>query len=85
LVSAIYFYQLKKLNLIPNRPLPIYLGASLESGKVWGDTNLSHERFIESASVFIGADSLLGPIYLAFGATDTGRKAAHLMIRPAFK
>ncbi len=85
LISAIYFYELEKLNIIPNRPLPIYTGFSLEAGKVWGETNLSTNRFIESASVFIAADSILGPIYLAAGATENGRKSVHLTLRPAFR
>ncbi|MBS0290623.1 MAG: patatin-like phospholipase family protein [Proteobacteria bacterium] len=84
LVSAIYYYQWKKLHPIPNRPLPIYLGASLEEGKVWGEANLSSNRFIGSGSVFLAADSILGPIYLALALTDTGRKAAHLTLRPVF-
>ncbi len=85
LVSAIYYYQWKNLHIIPNRPLPIYVGASLEKGKVWGEPNLSDNRFIGSGSVFIAADSILGPIYLAVGATDTGHQAVHLTLRPVFR
>ncbi len=85
LLSGIYFYEFKKIHIIPNRPTPVYLGGSLESGKVWQGTNLSDNSFIESGSLFIGVDSLLGPAYLAVGITDTGRKAIHLMLRPAFK
>ena len=85
LLTGIYFYEIKKLSLIPNRPSPVYAGASLERGKVWGDTNLGDNKFISSGSLFLGIDSLIGPIYLAFGMTDNGRKAAHLVIRPAFR
>lgn len=85
LISAIYFYQIKKLDIIPNRPLPLYIGTSFEAGKVWGETNLSNNRFEESVSIFAGADTILGPIYLAIAATDSGRKAAHLVLRPPFK
>jgi NTE family protein len=85
LITGIYFYEFKKLEIIPNRPSPIYLGASLESGKVWGETNLSDNDFLTSGSVFVGIDSILGPIYLDFGMTEHGRKAGHLAIRPAFK
>ncbi len=85
LISAIYFYKWKKLNIIPNRPLPIYVGATLEEGKVWGRPNLSQNDRVGSASVFVGADSILGPIYFAVGATDTGHQAVHLTLRPVFK
>ncbi|MGD9591258.1 MAG: patatin-like phospholipase family protein [Candidatus Berkiella sp.] len=85
LITAIYYYQWKNLHVIPNRPLPIYVGASLEKGKVWGNPNLSQNRFIGSGSVFIGADSILGPIYFSVGATDTGHQAVHLTLRPVFR
>lgn len=85
LISAIYFYEIKQIQIIPNRPSPVYIGASLEEGKVWGNTNLDANRFIGSASLFVAIDSMLGPFYLAVGATDTGRKAAHLTLRPAFR
>ncbi|MBS0288310.1 MAG: patatin-like phospholipase family protein [Proteobacteria bacterium] len=85
LISAIYFYQLKKLQIIPNRPSPVYVGATIEEGKVWGQPNLSQNSAVGSASLFIGVDSILGPIYLAFGATDNGHKALHLTLRPVFK
>jgi NTE family protein len=85
LVNAIYFYELTKLKIIPNRPGKIYLGVSLETGKAWEDANLTDNQFVTSGSLFLGIDSILGPIYLAFGMTDNGRKAAHLEIRPVFK
>jgi NTE family protein len=85
LITGIYYYEINQLPIIPNRPTPVYLGASLEGGKVWGETNLSNNEFITSGSIFIGLDSILGPVYIAFGMTDNGRKAAHLAIRPAFK
>lgn len=84
LLSAVYFYEIKKINFIPNRPLPLYVGASLESGKVWGEVNLSNNEIIDSASIFLAADTIIGPIYFALAATDTGQKAAHLLLRPAF-
>ncbi len=84
LLTAIYYYRWKNLHLVPNRPLPIYVGVSLEKGKVWGQPNLSQNDFVGSGSAFIAADSILGPIYLAMGATDTGHKAIHLTLRPVF-
>ncbi len=85
LVSAIYFYQFKQVQLVPNRPMLVYLGSSLEAGKVWGNANVSNERWIGSGSLFLAADTLIGPFYLAFGVTDNGHKAVHLALRPPFK
>ncbi|MGE3320182.1 MAG: patatin-like phospholipase family protein [Candidatus Berkiella sp.] len=85
LASAVYFYELKRVEIIPNRPALIYLGASAEMGKVWKNTNLVDDRWIGSGSLFAAADTIIGPIYLAWGITDNGHKAAHLALRPAFK
>lgn len=85
LLSAVYFYELKRIEIIPNRPALLYLGASAEMGKVWKNTNLTDDRWIGSGSVFAAADTIIGPIYLAWGITDNGHKAAHLALRPAFK
>lgn len=85
LITAIYFYEFKQLEIIPNRPALCYLGTSLETGKAWGNSNQSHERWLGSASVFVASDTIIGPLYLAFGMTDNGHRAAHLALRPAFK
>lgn len=85
LVSAVYFYEFKQIELVPNRPMLVYLGSSLETGKVWGNANVSDEQWIGSGSLFLAADTLIGPFYLAVGITDNGHKAAHLALRPAFK
>lgn len=84
LLNAVYFYEVNQLELIPNRPALVYLGASAEAGKVWGNSNQSHEQWLGSGSVFAAADTMIGPIYLAFGITDNGHKAMHLALRPAF-
>lgn len=84
LLNAVYFYEFNQLELIPNRPALFYLGASAEAGKVWGHSNQSHEQWLGSGSLFAAADTILGPIYLAFGVTDNGHKAMHLALRPAF-
>ncbi|MFI4937547.1 MAG: patatin-like phospholipase family protein [Candidatus Berkiellales bacterium] len=84
-INGIYFYNIKNINLIPNRPVPVYIGASLEAGKVWGQPNVTNNRFFEGGSIFVGLDTILGPIYLAAGITDNGRKAIHLSLRPPFK
>lgn len=85
LATLIYFYKFSKINFIPNRPWPVYLGGSFEVGNVWGERNISPRKSpIYSNSVFIGTDTLIGPIYLGAGATYNGQKAVHLLIGPFF-
>lgn len=83
-VTGIYYYEFSQISLIPSRPSPFYIGASLEWGKVWEFTNLSDNEAIFGGSLFAGLDSIIGPIYLAFGITDNDNKAVHLMLRPPF-
>jgi NTE family protein len=65
------------------RPLGtgLYAGASLEAGNAWAareDVSLSDLRI--GASVFLGFDTFLGPLYLSLGVADGGRNAAYLFL-----
>jgi NTE family protein len=62
-----------------------YLGVSLEAGNVWrvgSDVSLSDLRY--AGSVFIGIDSPLGPVYVAYGRAEGGRAAATFQLGVAF-
>ena len=63
----------------------IYLGGSLEAGNTWSagsDVSLSDLR--TAGSVFLGADSPLGPVYLAFGWAERGKNAVSFSIGVPF-
>jgi NTE family protein len=65
--------------------MPMYVGMSLEAGNVWGgrgDVDLSSLR--TDASLFIGLDSLLGPVYLSFGYDSGGNTAIFLSLGRGF-
>ena len=58
-----------------------FMGASLEAGNTWasaGDLRLSGLRWAGSA--FIGADTGLGPLYIALGSAQRGSTALYLFI-----
>lgn len=64
---------------------PIYLGAVLEAGNVWNnrsDASLNDLHY--SASLFFGADTFLGPVYLGYAVGDDGQNAAFLYIGQIF-
>jgi len=83
--DAIYFYRVKNVNLIPNYPFPLYVGFSAEAGNAWlNHTSLFKHSFIAAGSIFLGFDTILGPIYLGYGMADNGRKAAHLALGKLF-
>ena len=65
--------------------VPVYLGMSLEAGNVW--QNMSDAKLTnlhKDASVFLGLDTFLGPIYLGSGFDDHGDQAFYLFLGRTF-
>ncbi|MEA3182745.1 MAG: hypothetical protein QOI59_6268 [Gammaproteobacteria bacterium] len=65
--------------------VPTYLGVSFETGNVWehrGDASFGSLR--HDASVFLGMDTLLGPVYVASGFDDRGQHAFYLFLGRTF-
>ncbi|HET9793828.1 MAG TPA: patatin-like phospholipase family protein [Thermoanaerobaculia bacterium] len=57
----------------------IYAGGSVETGNVWQDSvTFSKLRF--AGSVFVSADTLIGPLYLGYGLADGGHGSAYLAL-----
>lgn len=80
LVEAAFYRRLGDITF-----LPIYTGFSLEAGNTWvvkSDINSDNMRY--AGSLFIGAETFLGPIYFAIGATDSGESAFYLNIGKSF-
>ena len=55
---------------------PFYLGGTLEAGNIYGDissntsSNINFAEALKSASIFVGLNTFLGPLYLAYGYHD---------------
>jgi len=65
--------------------LPTYIGASAELGNAWQDeSDISLDSSIFAGSVFVGVDSILGPVYLAVGLADTGQHALYFYVGRTF-
>ena len=65
--------------------VPTYLGASLEAGNVWESrSEATFGNTQKDASVFLGMDTLLGPLYLAFGFDEHGNQAFYLFLGRTF-
>jgi NTE family protein len=65
---------------------PTYVGVSLEAGNVYeklGDINWGSTR--KDASVFLGIDTFLGPVYLATGYEEHGKEAFYLFLGRTFQ
>jgi NTE family protein len=65
--------------------VPTYLGASLEAGNVWQSRSAaSFGNTHKDASVFLGMDTLLGPLYIATGFDQHGNQAFYLFLGRTF-
>lgn len=63
----------------------LYLGGWLEGGNVWPTSDAVGDDLIATATLLAGADSKLGPVYLAYGVTDTNEDAIYLVIGRTFQ
>ena len=65
--------------------LPIYTGFSLEAGNAWDNkADIHSDNLRYAGSIFIGADTFMGPLYFSIGATDRGERAVYLNIGKTF-
>jgi NTE family protein len=65
---------------------PTYMGFSLEAGNVYDKLgNISWASTRKDASVFVGIDTLLGPVYIATGYQEHGREAFYLFLGRTFQ
>ncbi len=65
--------------------VPIYLGMSLEAGNVWQNmSQVKWNTLHKDASLFLGLDTFLGPVYLGSGFDDHGNQAYYLFLGRTF-
>jgi NTE family protein len=67
--------------------LPAYAGFSLEYGNVYqdrDDISLAPEDALAAGSVFVGVDTILGPIYLSYGHAEQGNNGVYLFLGRLF-
>jgi NTE family protein len=64
----------------------LYLGGSVEAGNVWKQNekqfDLGNLRL--AGSIFVGYDTIIGPLYLAFGHADGGYNAGYFYLGRTF-
>jgi NTE family protein len=65
--------------------LPIYTGFSLETGNNWNRfDDINAEDLTYAGSLFIGADTFIGPLYVAFGGNNRGDRALYFYLGQTF-
>lgn len=80
--ELIYMYRLD--NASAAFTIPLYAGGSLEVGGAWDETDdMTVDSLIPAGSLFLGADTPLGPLYLA-GGLAKGDASLYLMLGRLF-
>lgn len=80
LFSLAYHRRLNDIDIIPT-----YAGVTLETGNVWQlQDDISFSDLRNSASLFVGAKTPLGPVYLAYGYSDNGDRTLYFYLGNPF-
>jgi len=82
LLRGVYFRRIGDIQW-----LPAYAGLSLEYGNVYedrDDISLSPDDALLAASVFLGLDTVLGPLYLSYGHAEQGHDGVYLFLGRLF-
>ena len=75
---VVYYHRVAQVPLIGGN---FYAGGSLEAGNTWqqrGDASTGN--LITAGSVFVAADTFLGPFYLAYGRASGGASSFYLLL-----
>jgi len=77
LARAIYYRRFVAADKLFDAP--VYLGASIERGNVWRSIDdVCGCDMLTAGSIFVGVDTILGPMYLGFGRASSGDDAVYL-------
>ncbi len=84
LLSLMGYQRLNEHAIVPIDQ-PLFIGFSLEAGNVFQDRDdLRWDKTLSGGSLFIGADTAVGPGYLSFGRTEGGRRSVTLSVGRPF-
>jgi len=76
LLEAAFYRRVGNITL-----LPIYTGFTLETGNVWNDRDdIKLDNMVLAGSVFLGADTILGPLYIGYGINDSNASTIYLYL-----
>ena len=82
---AIFYRKLRSNPLRGILDATLYVGGSLELGNAWQDSDdVSFSNSILAGSLFIGADTFIGPVYFAGGYAEGGNSAMYLFVGRPF-
>jgi NTE family protein len=77
-----YTYEIKDGGFFGTLNAPLYAGFSLESGDAWSNPVEMDLKY--SGTVYVAADTFMGPLYLAVGGSSEGEKSVYLYLGEKF-
>lgn len=84
-IGRLLYYRRLRDRELPGLKTSVYVGASIEAGNVWQNTSaIGFDNALVAGSVFVVFDTLLGPLYLAYGAAEGSRRSAYLFLGQTF-
>jgi len=82
--SLVYLRKISHLGL-GNLKMQMFWGGSVEAGNAWNRReDISFSTLMAAGSVFIGADSFLGPAYIGYGQAEGGQQMVYFSIGQKF-
>nr|WP_229821686.1 patatin-like phospholipase family protein [Photobacterium aphoticum] len=83
--ALVYSYRLLD-NDFGALSVPVYIGGSLEQGGVWDDErDISLSTSLTAGSLFVGLDTPIGPVYLAYGHAESSQSSFYFSVGSSFK
>jgi len=80
-----YTYELKGGGFFGSLNAPLYIGFALEGGQTWDNgEHIGIKSLHKSVTAYVAADTFLGPLYLAFGSSESGKESAYLYLGEKF-
>ncbi|HEB93342.1 MAG TPA: patatin [Gammaproteobacteria bacterium] len=84
-LATLAYYRTLNHYFIKSAEIPLYIGVSIETGNVWQTRRqIGFDSLIHAGSIFIGADTYIGPIYIAYGFNSEGRQSSYLFLGRVF-
>ena len=80
-----YRYALQDNDFFGSLKAPMYIGFSAEIGNTWEyGKSAGYDMMHKSGTLFLAADTLLGPFYLAYGFSNSTEHTAYLYLGEKF-
>jgi NTE family protein len=79
-----YYWQITELPSLLGSG--VYVGGALEAGNAWADIDdAEFGELLGAGVVFLGAETILGPVYLGYGRAEGGEDSFYLRLGRVFQ